>query len=44
MMRTRWLRTPAARDRVLWGAMLLLLAAFTVVLFIAPSAVGRGGR
>jgi len=24
--------------------MLLLLAAFTVVLFIAPSAVGRGGR
>jgi len=31
-------------DRVLLVALLLLLAAYAVVLFVAPSAVGRGGR
>ena len=33
-----------AMDRVLMASLILLLAAFLVVLMLEPGAVGRGGR
>jgi len=43
MKSLRALRPPAL-DRMLLVALLVLLVAFLVVVFVEPGAVGRGGR
>ncbi len=39
-----WPQHIRVREGLAWGAIILLLIAFAVVLLVEPSAVGRGGR